>query len=156
VKIIDQQLLDNLSAEARVNPRRRKNFNLHPSDDFCCHRLFNALEPDTYIRPHRHLDPVKDETFMIVRGKLGVIMFDVAGIVLGHVVLVPGGEAVAVDMPHGAFHSAVSLEPGTVFFEAKAGPYRPLTAEETAPWAPAEGTPEAADYLAMLKKHITG
>lgn len=151
MKIIDQQLLDKLSAEARANPRRRKNFNLHPNDDFCCHRLFNALEPDTYIRPHRHLDPAKDETFVIVRGKLGVVMFDATGTVLGHVVLVAGGEAIAADMPHGSFHSAVSLEPGTVFFEAKAGPYRPLTAEETAPWAPIEGTPEAAGYLAFLK-----
>lgn len=152
MKIIDQKLLDELSAEARANPRRRKNYNLHPSDDFCCHRLFNALEPDTYIRPHRHLDPVKDETFMIVRGRLGVIMFDEVGAVVGRVALTPGGEAVAADMPHGTFHTAVSLEPGTVFFEAKAGPYRPLAAEETAPWAPAEGTPEAVDYLASLKK----
>ena len=151
MKIIDQQLLDRLSAEARANPRRRKNFNLHPSDDFCCHRLFNALEPDTYIRPHRHLDPAKDETFMIVRGKLGVVMFDSAGVVLGHVLLAPGGEAVAADMPHGAYHTAISLEPGTVFFEAKAGPYRPLTEDEMAPWAPADGTREAADYLAALK-----
>ncbi|HTG82888.1 MAG TPA: WbuC family cupin fold metalloprotein, partial [Geobacteraceae bacterium] len=57
MKIIDQHLLDQLSAEAANNPRLRKNHNIHPSDDFCCHRLFNAVEPGSYIRPHRHLDP---------------------------------------------------------------------------------------------------
>ncbi len=84
-----------------------------------------------------------------------MLVFDDAGAVVGQVTLTPDGEAVAADMPHGTFHTAVSLEPGTVFFEAKAGPYRPLSVEELAPWAPAEGTPEAADYLESLKKLFT-
>ncbi len=151
MRIIDQKLLDELSAQARQSLRLRKNFNLHPADDFCCHRLFNALEPGTYIRPHRHLDPVKDETFVIVRGRLGVIAFDDDGHVTGMALLSPGGEAVATDVPHGGFHTAVSLDPGTIFFEAKAGPYLPFTEREKAPWAPEEGAPEAAGYLEHLK-----
>ena len=47
-------------------------------------------------------------------------------------------------MPAGVWHTFVALEPGSVFFETKAGPWVPLTPEETAQWAPAEGTPEAA------------
>jgi cupin fold WbuC family metalloprotein len=152
VKIIDQQQLDRLSAEARENPRRRKNFNLHPTDDFCCHRLLNAMEPDSYIRPHRHLDPAKDESMVIVRGRMGVIAFDAAGNVLSRTIIAAAGSALAVDIPHGLFHTVVALESGTVFFEAKAGPYRPLTEEETASWAPADGTAEAADFLAALKR----
>lgn len=151
MKIIDQHQLDVLSAQARENPRLRKNHNLHPSDDFCCHRLFNAIEPGSYIRPHRHLDPAKDETFVIIRGKLGVVMFGESGEVAGTALLTPGGHAVAVDIPRGRFHTAVSLEPGTIFFEAKAGPYLPLSDAEKSSWAPEEGTPEAADYLAELK-----
>ena len=72
MKIIDSNLLDRLSDEARQNPRQRQNWNLHPTDDFCCHRLLNAIEPGSYIRPHRHLDPNKDETFVLVRGRLAV------------------------------------------------------------------------------------
>jgi len=151
MKIIDQKLLDNLSAEAAKNPRLRKNHNIHPSDDFCCHRLFNAVEPGSYIRPHRHLDPAKDETFVIIRGRLGVIMFDDDGNVVKTALLAAEGEAVAADIPHGAFHAAVSLEPGTIFFEAKAGPYLPLADREKAHWAPEEGTPAAAAYLDALK-----
>jgi len=152
LRIIDRQLLDRLSAEARENPRRRKNFNLHPADDFCCHRLLNAMEPDSYIRPHRHLDPAKDESMVMVRGRMGVLAFDGTGTVRSRTIIAAGGSAVAVDIPHGLFHTVVGLESGTVFFEAKAGPYRPLTEEETAPWAPVEGSPEAADYLAVLRK----
>lgn len=151
MKIIDQELLDTLSAQAAGTPRLRKNLNIHPSDDFCCHRLFNAVEPESYIRPHRHLDPAKDETFVIVRGKLGVIMFDEGGKVVEQVLLSAGGDSIAADLPHGAFHTAVSLEKGTIFFEAKAGPYLPLTDREKAPWAPEDGTPAAAAYLESLK-----
>jgi len=150
VRIIDKELLDQLSAQSRENPRLRKNHNIHPADDSCCHRLFNAIEPGSFIRPHRHLDPAKDETFVIIRGKLGIVMFGDSGEVAGTALLTPGGHAVAVDIPHGRFHTAVSLEPGTIFFEAKAGPYLPLGATEKPTWAPEEGTPEAADYLDSL------
>ncbi len=148
--IIDHNLLDNLSAQARQNQRLRRNLNLHPADDFCCHRLFNAIEPGSYIPPHRHLDPAKDETFVAIRGRLGVVTFDNDGGVAGTALLSPGGDAVAVDIPHGRFHTAIGLEPGTIFFESKAGPYLPLTEAEKPSWAPEEGAPEAAAYLACL------
>jgi cupin fold WbuC family metalloprotein len=151
MKIIDRQLLDQLSAQATENPRLRKNFNIHPADDCCCHRLFNAIEPASYIRPHRHLDPAKDETFVIIRGRLGVVQFDEHGTVEGKVLLAAGGEVSAVDIPNGAFHTAVSLEEGTIFFEAKAGPYHPLSVEEKAHWAPEEGTANAAAYRESLR-----
>lgn len=152
MKIIDASLLDQLTLQAQSHSRRRKNWNFHASDDHTCHRLLNAIEPDSYIRPHRHLDPAKDETFVVLRGRLGILLFDDAGTVQSRVLLEPGGEAVGVDIPHGVFHTAVSLEGGTIFFEAKAGPYIPLTAAEQASWAPLDATPEVAAYLASLKQ----
>jgi cupin fold WbuC family metalloprotein len=136
-------MLDQLSTEARTAVRKRKNLNLHSSDDFCCHRLFNAIEPGSYIRPHRHLDPAKDETFVIVRGALGVIMFNDDGSIVDSVILTAGGPAIAV-------------APGTVFFEAKAGPYLPLSTEEIPDWAPAEGACESPEYLSSLTDSILG
>ena len=149
--VIDQSRLDDLTAEAQANPRLRKNLNVHPADDFCCHRLFNAIEPGSYIRPHRHLDPVKDETFVVIRGRLGIIEFDDDGTVTATALLDAYGGAVAVDIPHGRFHAAVSLAPGTIFFEAKTGPYLPLAEAEKSPWTPEEGSPGAAAYLRSLK-----
>lgn len=151
MKIIDRQLLDGLTDAARENRRLRQNWNLHTDDDFPAHRLLNAMEPDSYIRPHRHLDPMKDETFMVVRGRLGVVLFADEGSVTATMLLEACGEVVGVDIPSGCFHTVVSLEAGAVFFEAKAGPYRPLTAAETAPWAPAESSPQVAAYLESLK-----
>jgi len=149
---IDGALLDRITGEARLSPRRRKNYNFHASEADACNRILNAVEPGSYIRPHRHLDPSKDETLVMLRGRLGAVFFDDAGVVIGKLDLAPGAAAAGVHAPHGAFHTFLSLEPGTVFFETKAGPYVPLRPDELAPWAPAEGDPAAADYLAALER----
>jgi cupin fold WbuC family metalloprotein len=150
---IDAAMLDALSAQARSVPRLRKNLNLHASEADACNRLLNALEPGTYVQAHRHLDPSKDETMLMVRGRLGVITFHDDGGVAEAVVIGAGGACPGVNIPHGLYHATVAWEPA-VFFEAKAGPYRPLLPEERAPWAPPEGAPEAAGYAAALLRHV--
>lgn len=149
-QIINRELLGRILAEAKAAPRRRKNFNFHAAESDASHRLLNALEPDSYIPPHRHLAATKDEAIIALSGRFGIVFFDAEGKVTQAVALAPGGEAMGVNIPHGQFHSAVALEAG-VFFEAKAGPYQALAPAEKAPWAPAEGEPEAADYLAKMK-----
>jgi cupin fold WbuC family metalloprotein len=153
MQIIDQAMLDRLTEQARSNPRRRQNWNIHPSDNAICQRLLNAIEPDSYIRPHRHLDPAKNETFVLLRGKLGVFVFDSDGAVEEAVLLAPTAT-ISVDIPHGQFHTAVCLAPGTIFFEAKAGPYLSLTGAEKAAWAPEDGSPAVAAYLDALKQRF--
>lgn len=150
MKIIDNAVLDAVSAAAQQSPRLRMNHNLHPSDSSACHRFFNAIEPGSYIRPHCHQDPEKDETLVMIRGSLGIVRFDASGTVTASVRLA-AGDKVAVDIPSGVYHSAVSLESGTIFLEVKAGPYLPLSAEENAPFAPEEGSPEVAAYLEQLR-----
>lgn len=152
IQIIDRACLDKITAEAEQSPRLRKNFNIHASPEAACNRLFNAIEPASYIRPHRHLDPAKDETVVIVRGSLGIVVFDNEGGIIQKTVLMPVSDAVAVNVPHGVFHTAISLEPGTIFFESKAGPYQPMSDEEFAPWSPPENIPDAVIYLDRLRK----
>lgn len=151
MKIITRELLRQVTDEALASPRLRKNHNIHPSDESRCHRLLNAIEPASYIRPHRHLDPEKDEAFIVMSGRLGIIMFSSEGVVESVVVLSRENGNLAADIPHGIFHTALSLETGTVFYEAKAGPYRPITGMEKASWAPDENTPEASAYLEWLR-----
>jgi cupin fold WbuC family metalloprotein len=122
ITLIDDALLDAVCAEAAASPRRRKNRNFHPRDDHPGHRLLNALMADTYIPPHRHLDPNKDETYVVLRGRLGLVEFDDAGAVMRTLKVGAGGAAIGVDVAHGTWHTAVALEDETVFLEAKARP----------------------------------
>jgi cupin fold WbuC family metalloprotein len=149
-QIIDQSLLDAVSQEAAASPRRRKNRNFHTRDDDCSHRLLNAIEPGSYIAPHCHLDPAKDETMIVLRGLLGVVFFDAAGQVTQTALLAPAGAACGVTIPHGVFHTVLACQPGTVFFEAKAGPYLPLSDAERATWAPGEGDASVVAYVQTL------
>jgi cupin fold WbuC family metalloprotein len=155
-RIIDQALLDEVSAEARRSPRLRKNRNFHAGEAEASHRLLNAIEPGSYIPPHRHLDSAKDESILVLRGALGAVFFDDAGAATETARLAPDGAAVGINIPSGVYHTVFALEAGTVFFEAKAGPYAPLRAEEKAPWAPAEGDAGAADYLQRLGRLVAG
>ena len=150
-QIINRELFDCVSSEAQAAPRRRKNFNFHAAEADASHRLLNAMEPDSYIPPHCHLDASKDESIIALSGRFGVVFFDHEGNVTGTASLAPGGDAVGVNIPHGVFHSVVALEPGSIFFEAKAGPYKALEPAEKAPWAPAEGEPDATAYLNFLR-----
>ena len=151
-QVIQRSLLDQVSAQASVSPRLRKNYNFHATDAALSHRLLNAVEPDSYIPPHCHSDASKDETIIVLRGRLGVIFFDTQGAMTQKVLLTPDGDSMGVDIPHGVFHTLVALAPSSVFFEAKAGPYVPLAAHEKASWAPAENDAGAAAYLARLKQ----
>jgi len=150
-ELIDLDLLERLSEVARSSARLRKNHNFHASDSDCCQRLLNAIEPGSYVRPHRHVDPNKDETFVVLRGRFGLILFDTDGAITQKIILDSAGPRFGITIPHRTFHSIISLLPGSVFFESKAGPYAPLTPEELAAWAPAEKDAGAAPYRARLE-----
>jgi cupin fold WbuC family metalloprotein len=154
MKIIDNKRLDLLSREAAKSARLRKNLNLH--DDYAdpCQRLFNAMEPGTYIRPHRHTEPPKPECFMAIRGRMALIVFREDGSIEQVVPFGCGCDVVAIDLPPAVWHSLVSLKAGSIFFETKPGPYTPLSDKDFAPWAPGEDSPEVSSYLASLMIRI--
>lgn len=151
IKVVTRELLGQITAEALKSPRLRKNHNIHSSDQSRCHRLLNAIEPASYIQPHRHLDPEKDEAFILMNGRLGIVLFADDGTVIETVLLSTESGNLAADIPHGVYHTALSLESGTLFYETKAGPYLPLTEDEKANWAPEDGIPAAKQYLQLLR-----
>ena len=150
---LDQTLFNDLAEKAAGNPRGRQHHNLHQMQE-PCHRMVVGLQPATYIPPHRHLSNDKAETLLVLRGKLGVLIFDENGQLLDKRVLLADGESLGVDLPPGVFHGLVVLEPDSVMFECKAGPYQPVGDGELAHWAPREGEPEVAQYQAWMRSQF--
>src|SRR5262245_37922340 len=146
---VDAARLAAVIAKARTSPRLRMNDNLHAMDD-AIHRLLNATEPGTYVQPHKHGSPPKVETMCVLAGKGAAIVFDAAGRVTDVAVLSPKGPVHVIEIPADTFHTLIALEPGTVWFEVKAGPYAAPPAQDVAAWAPAPGDPRAAAYLEKL------
>ena len=121
MKVIDKTLLDKVSAEAKESPRLRMNYNFHLSLDEKCHRFLNAVEPGTEVPIHKH--PTKDETFVILRGKVKVTTHGDDGSIIDSVVLCPEDGQYGVNIPKGVWHTLESLESGSVIFECKEGPF---------------------------------
>ena len=51
--VIDKELLDGVTAQAKASPRLRMNYNLHDSLEAKAQRLMNAMEPGTDLPIHR-------------------------------------------------------------------------------------------------------
>ena len=119
--IIDTELLDKVSEQAKASPRLRMNYNFHQSLDEKCHRFINAVEPGTEVLIHKH--PTKDETFVILRGKVRVTTHRGDGSIIEDVVLSQESGNYGVDIPKNVWHKLESLEPGSVIFECKEGSF---------------------------------
>lgn len=127
MKVIDQNLLDTVSSEAKSSPRLRMNYNFHQSLDDKCHRFLNAVEPGTEVPIHRH--PTKDETFVILRGKVRVTTHRDDGLIIEDVVLCTDEGRYGVNIPKGVWHTIEAMEPDSVIFECKEGPFVPHEVE---------------------------
>jgi len=102
----------------------------------------------TYIAPHRHLDPPKSESFLVLEGEAAFFTFNDAGEVAGIYRL--GGATLGIDIPPGVWHTLAVLTPHAVCYEVKPGPYRASDDKDFATWAPREGDPGAPAYLERL------
>ncbi len=125
--IIDDKLLNKVSAEAKVLPRLRMNYNFHASLQDKCHRFLNAVEPGTVVEIHRH--PTKDETFVLLRGRVVVNTYNDDGTIQESIELNPAEGRYGVNIPKGIWHNLEAIEPDSVIFECKEGPFVPHEVE---------------------------
>ena len=86
------------------------NYNFHQSLEDKCHRFLNAVELGTVVPIHRH--PTKDESFVILRGKVRVTTHNDDGSILEDVVLRQESGNYVVDISKGVWHMVEALEAG--------------------------------------------
>jgi cupin fold WbuC family metalloprotein len=149
IERIDESLFARTLARAESSARGRAHHNFHPTLDDNPHRFLNVMRRGTYITPHRHLDPPKSETFLILRGEVAFFVFDDEGAIARCERLVePGrGEVCGIDIAPGVWHTLAVLSERAICFEVKPGPYSVADDKDFAPWAPREGDPGCAGYL---------
>ena len=126
--VITQEMLDELSAKAKVSPRLRMNMDLRNGPEDGSQRMLNALEPGTVLPIHRHHD--SSETVVIVRGKIQWVFYDDNGNETERVVLDADGDPRMLNVEKDRWHSLVCLESGSVLYESKDGAYHPLEEDE--------------------------
>ena len=123
--IITQQILDQLTEEAKKSPRLRMNLDLRNSDEDQSQRMLNAIEPGSPLPIHRHRHT--SETVVCLRGRLVWELYDeLERICTETIELSPNGQVVALNIPAGQWHTVRALESGSVILEMKDGAYEPL------------------------------
>lgn len=144
---IDQKIVDATSKIAKVADRKRMNYNFHPRLDDSLQRMLNAIEPGTYIQPHKHENPDKTEIFMVLKGRILVIEFEENGEIADFEILDSKEGKFGIEIPPRTWHTIISLEAGSVAYEIKDGPYNPIDDKNFASWAPKEGDLETQSFL---------
>jgi len=151
---IHTQLLDATSAKAKASARKRMNHNFHTELTDTLQRMLNALEPDTYIRPHKHENPDKHEVFILLRGKAAAFEFDDTGNVTDTFILDPLQGNFGVEIAPKVWHTVISLAENSMVYELKDGPYQPIDDKNFASWSPEETSDYRFEYLQSLRKKI--
>jgi cupin fold WbuC family metalloprotein len=153
IQLITRKLVDEVRARAQASARRRMNYNFHASAEDNPHRMLNILVRGTYIAPHRHRNPDKAESFLVLEGVAKVICFNDTGEPAQvHRLYAPGsGDIWGIDLAAGVWHTICAESEYAVCYEVKPGPWQAATDKEFAPWAPRENEPGWLDYLRYLE-----
>jgi len=125
---INEELLDELTAQAKVSVRLRVAYDLRTTPEDSSQRILNAMEPGTVLPKHRHRGST--ETVVILRGKLRQNFYDEAGQLVETLEIEPGTECVGFSVEVGRWHNSECLERGTVILECKDGRYEALSPED--------------------------
>ena len=159
MKVFGVAFLQGLISEAKSSSRLRQHHNVHESYDDPSQCLLNAIEPNSYIRPHRHASDPKEERLFALRGFMALVIFNDVGHATDIVKF--GTEGFGNDLAVGAsvsshqWHTVIALEAGSVLCEVKAGPFDPAQPKDLASWAPGEGTGMANKYLKHLHELVS-
>ena len=125
---LDKALFDSVSFEAKASPRLRMARDMRTITADNSLRMLNAIEPGTELPIHRHKNST--ESCMILCGSAEEIFYDDEGNITERVTMRPNTDCVGVNIEKGRWHKIVSLESGTVIFEAKDGAYEPVSSED--------------------------
>lgn len=159
-KIFDKNYLATLTRRAKSSERLRQHDNIHASFQEPVQRLFNAIEPYSYIRPHRHWSDKRSELLVAVNGAMALVLFNHDGtIATVHKLATQqygASTLAAVELSPSTWHTIVALVPGCVLLEVKAGPFDPYQAKDLASWAPPEDDHSAVlQYQSLLERQIS-
>ncbi len=126
---------------SRQSSRKRIILPIHREQNALVQRMINFLQPGTYIRPHKHPLPHATESLVLLKGAIKFYTFDDDGNIISNQIVSAKPLPGVLDIEPNTWHSFIVLEPDTILFECKKGPYDAEKDKIFASWAPAENEP---------------
>ncbi len=143
----DEQLFDHLIIESRISKRKRAHHIFKNDSEDHLQSIYVAMQPGTYIQPHKHESPDKREIFIAFKGRFLFLEFDEKGEITDHFVLDPKTNTHSAEINSKIYHSLICLKPDSVGLDLKTGPFHPINDKDFAEWAPKEGDERCEEYL---------
>lgn len=126
--LIDTNILDTLTAQAKASPRLRMNLDLRNTPADQSQWMLNALEPNTMIPIHRHRNT--SETVVVLRGKVRWLYYNDKGELNDTILVESDGDIRGLSVPIGQWHSIECLESGSIILETKDGAFKAMAEED--------------------------
>src|SRR5437016_3169335 len=138
IATIGSEDIEVLRQAVRQTPKRRVRINAHPGSNDDLHEMIIAIEPGSYIRPHKH--PGKSEAFHIIEGEVDIVVFNEEGNIERIVSLAAKGSRYPFyyRMSTAYFHTLIIRSDLLVVHEITNGPFL-STGTIYAAFAPEEG-----------------
>ncbi len=148
--VITTELIKTAIDTSRKSPRGRIIYPFHKSHNDNLHRMLNVIQPYSYVQPHRHSNPPKAETIIVLEGSLAYIAFSEEGKIEETTKLSNQSNMIGIDAEPDIYHTFFALEQDTVVFEIKPGPYERSSDKDFASWAPVEGSKGVTEYMKKI------
>ena len=153
---LDEALFGDLILQANKSSRKRSHYILHKESTEPVQRFCIALKKGTYIRPQQHEKANKWELIVILKGTVGVVLFDSEGTIKEKVILNESGSLKGIEIKAKSFHTLFPITNEAIVLQVNEGPFVPTDENEFASWAPKEDDAKAIDYLNWLVKAKPG
>jgi len=147
-------LIQDTIKKSEDSPRGRAVSVLHPAEKPGIRLMVNAIQPESYIRPHMHESA--DEVWNVLTGRLRAVLFDERGKVTSSYDMESVDNNRAMYIPPGVFHTLISLEPNSSILETTIGPYNPDEYKNFASFAPEEPEGGVTAYGHDIQKFMEG
>ena len=144
--------LRKLFLKAEESPRKRHAWSPKEASYSGCRYMLNALIPNTYIQPHRHMTEGANELWFVLQGMITPIIFSENGELKNAYTISTQDKIPFIEIPEKTFHTLLVRGSPSVILEVSRGPYIPETYKEFASWAPSEGSENSQKYLADLER----
>lgn len=147
----DEETIQKGFDASRKSKRKRIILPVHRRQDAPVQRMYNFLQPGTYIRPHFHPRPFASESICVLKGSITFFVFDYDGNIISKYSLHAENPVHAViDIESDVWHSFIVNESDTLIYETKKGPYSLDSDKIFADWAPEEFSKEAEAFVKEL------
>lgn len=145
---ISKETIAALKLKATADSENKYRLCLHKGVEDSLHEMVIVQCRGNYIRPHKH--PGKTESFHLIEGAMGIVIFDNHGTV-ADMFLMEAGDTFLFRLEKDIWHTVIPVSDYIVFHEITNGPFMGCGDSVFPQWAPDLNDEQSKNYYDQLQ-----